>query len=456
MEARYTPQVRHTLDARLQYGAIVGSMAAHLIVVWSAWGTATQSTVLLLFVLRQTGDAVASWLSRGVTQRLPVNAFFTVWNIALTSSFGYFTDWGLPALLLVPLNIAIFEMFGEGDDRPFALVQIAFFGVLLALCASVTTAFMVVTLTFTIWWLTTSRSELLRRSLAAVTDATAQKENEMKSRLQTELELRQAQKLESVGRLAAGVAHEINTPVQFVSDNITFLSESIVALLNVISAYRKAVPLDEQLAAIEEEADLTFVVENLPDALDSVREGLQRITTIVRSMRDFAHPEQKALSPVDVNRAINTVLTICASEYRLVADVVTELGVIPMVMGHRGELSQVMLNLIVNAAHAIDEIVKKGGPRGRITVHTERVGEEVLVRISDTGVGIADDIREHIFDPFFTTKEVGKGTGQGLAIARSVIERHGGTIGFTTETGEGTTFEIRLPITQTESSEGAT
>jgi PAS domain S-box-containing protein len=280
-------------------------------------------------------------------------------------------------------------------------------------------------------------------------DVTAQKKLEM--------ELRQAQKLESVGRLAAGVAHEINTPVQFVSDSVHFLQGGMNDLGTLIGEYRKLHAsvlggvLDQEAAAqatrIVDEIDLDYLLENMPNAFDRSLEGLKRVAVIVRSMKEFAHPDQKEMSAANINQAIQSTLTIARNEYKYVADVETEFGDLPPVRCLLGDINQVILNLIVNAAHAIEDTVKGTENRGLITIRTRRDERAIYIDINDTGGGIPEGIRERIFDPFFTTKGVGKGTGQGLAIARSVIvEKHHGSLTFQSEIGKGTTFTIELPL----------
>src|SRR5579862_2839757 len=282
-------------------------------------------------------------------------------------------------------------------------------------------------------------------------------------------DLTAAQKLESVGRLAAGVAHEINTPVQFVSDNVGFARTSLTDVLAVVESYRalrravegtdaaQASPsgtaghalaeLAAKAAATEQRVDLEYLVENLPKALTDALSGLERIATIVRSMKEFAHPDQSEKTLADLNQAIQSTLTIARNEYKYVAELETDFAELPQVECYLGEINQVVLNLVVNAAHAIAAVVKDSGDRGKLTVCTRQVGESVEISIGDTGTGIAEQARDKIFDPFFTTKEVGKGTGQGLAIARSVVvNKHGGSLTFQTECGKGTTFFIRIPI----------
>ncbi len=270
-------------------------------------------------------------------------------------------------------------------------------------------------------------------------------------------ELAQAQKLESVGRLASGVAHEINTPVQFVGDSVQFVRDAFGDLSRLMAQYallgqraaehpHLAATVAEVRAA-EEAADLEYVMEQVPRALERSLDGLGRVSTLVRSMKEFAHPDQRDKTPADLNHALSTTLTMARNEYKYVAEVDTRFGDLPQVHCHVGELNQVFLNIIVNAAHAIGDLVKGTPEKGRITVETRAEGDEAVIAISDTGGGIPPEIRQRIFEPFFTTKEVGKGTGQGLAIAHNVVvAKHGGTLSVDSRVGEGSTFTIRLPI----------
>jgi PAS domain S-box-containing protein len=266
------------------------------------------------------------------------------------------------------------------------------------------------------------------------------------ARRSLEANLRAAQKLESVGRLASGIAHEINTPIQFVSDNVSFFAESFRALAALLSRYRDSFQSPE-LREAEIEAEVPYLLEDVPRALESSREGLERIATIVRAMKGFAHPEQQKKTDADLNANIQNTLTIARNEYKEVADLVTELGELPPVHCHAGEINQVLLNLVTNAAHAVADVVAQTGKRGRINVRSWRDEGDVVVSIRDTGFGIPPESREKLFEPFFTTKDVGVGTGQGLAIARSlVVDKHGGQITFDSEVGSGTEFRVRLPI----------
>jgi signal transduction histidine kinase len=247
---------------------------------------------------------------------------------------------------------------------------------------------------------------------------------------------------ESIGRLAAGVAHEINTPIQYLSDSVKFIGEGVQELLAHVDALHAA-----QAPKAESNDDIEYLREELPPALKRVSEGLARIAEIVRSLKDFSHADQNHMSAVDLNRAINSTLIVTRSEYVAVADIQTDLAPLPEVMCHGGQINQVLLNLVVNAADAITDVVGRTGCRGVIAVRSRLDGDHAVIEIQDTGGGIPEAIRGSIFDPFFTTKEVGKGTGQGLAIARNVIVKgHHGALDFTTESGVGTTFVIRLPV----------
>ena len=258
------------------------------------------------------------------------------------------------------------------------------------------------------------------------------------------LELRMAQKLEAVGRLAAGVAHEINTPMQFVSDNLTFLAESVDDLAKVIDAYRADRARGDALAA-EVEAD--YLLAELPKAMSRAREGVKRVTDIVRAMKEFSHPNTQARSSADINKALETTLEVARNEYKHTAVVDLDLSPLPLLPCNIGELNQVFLNMLVNASHAI-EAAGKEVSSGRIRIATRHHGADIVITFEDNGCGIEPANLDKIFDPFFTTKEVGKGTGQGLAISRSiVVDKHGGALEVHSVVGSGTRFTIRLPVT---------
>jgi signal transduction histidine kinase len=260
-----------------------------------------------------------------------------------------------------------------------------------------------------------------------------------------------------VGRIAAGVAHEINTSVQFISDSVRFVRHALKDVPRAIADYR-ALAIDaiagkdvttaaRRAHDTDEAADVDYFLKNAPDALDRALEGIGRVGSIVKSMTEFAHPDARTAADVDVNRAIRSTLNMARNEYKGVAEITTEFGDIPAIHCHAGDINQVVLNLVLNAAHAISDVVEGTSAKGRITVRTRAIGDFVEISITDTGAGIPDTVRGRIFEPFVTTKEVGRGAGQGLALSRGiVVEKLEGSLHFETETGKGTTFYIRLPV----------
>lgn len=274
-----------------------------------------------------------------------------------------------------------------------------------------------------------------------------------------QLQLSQQEKLEAIGRLASGIAHEINTPMQFVGDNTRFLGDAFGNLKKLfdshgalLAAARTAGVQGELVRQVEQvhaEVDADYLLGEIPSAIQQTLDGVERVARIVRAMKEFSHPgadDEKTL--VDINKAVENAVTVCRSEWKYVAEVVKELDpALPPAHCIAGALNQALLNIIVNAAQAIADVAgAHGGRKGTITLSTRREGSWTEIRISDTGTGIPEEIRHKIFDPFFTTKGVGRGTGQGLAIAHSVVvDKHRGTLSFETEVGQGTTFIVRLP-----------
>ena len=282
-----------------------------------------------------------------------------------------------------------------------------------------------------------------------------------------EIQLRHAQKLESVGQLAAGVAHEINTPMQYLGDNLEFLQKKMDKLGPVVSSLVKFLESTEEradgtelvssMAADAKKAKLASFVSQAVEAISDSRDGVQHVSRIVRAMKEFAHPGQEEKAPVNINRALESTIAVSTNEWKYVAVIETNFDTsIPLIPAFAGELNQVFLNIVVNAAHAIGDANDGGASgRGTITISTQTVDGRVEVSISDTGPGIPDKIKQRIFDPFFTTKEVGKGTGQGLAIAYSVVvQKLGGRLWCETTVGSGTTFFIQLPIEAVEKTSG--
>jgi len=279
------------------------------------------------------------------------------------------------------------------------------------------------------------------------------------SKLELESQLRQSQKLEAIGQLAAGIAHEINTPIQYIGDNTTFIKQSwkdISELLVAVEDLKKhttAIPsLQSAFDSFDrsfKSADVAYLSQEVPRAIDQTLDGVQRVASIVQAMKEFSHPGSQEKRSVDLNKAIETTATVSRNEWKYVANLEMRLDPnLPLVSCLPGEMNQVLLNLLVNASHAIaDRAAFSGDGMGMITVTSRHCENEAEVMVSDTGVGIPENIRDRVFEPFFTTKELGKGTGQGLALAHSiVVKKHGGRIWFESEVGKGTTFFIRLPF----------
>ena len=289
-------------------------------------------------------------------------------------------------------------------------------------------------------------------------DITKRKQAELE-RQRMEVQLRQAQKLESIGQLAAGIAHEINTPAQYVGDNTGFIKDSFTAILNVLKSHEellaaaRAGTVSPDLLAratmTMAASDLDYLRVQIPLALKETLEGVGRVTKIVRAMKEFSHPGGKEKSPADLNKAIESTVTVARNEWKYLAELKLDLDPnLPFVSCFLGEFNQVILNLIVNATHAIADVIKSNpGSKGLITIQTRRDGDSAEIRVTDTGTGIPEAVRPRIFEPFFTTKAVGKGTGQGLAMVYgTVVNRHGGNVTFESEVGRGTTFIISLPM----------
>jgi PAS domain S-box-containing protein len=296
------------------------------------------------------------------------------------------------------------------------------------------------------WAATAERSQAL--SYAIARDITQERE--------LARELAQAQKLEAVGQLASGVAHEINTPMQYIGDNVQFSLDAFGDLARWVDTVREALGKVElsgaqraQLEELERTTDFAYQLEELPRALGEARDGVRRVAELVKALKEFAHADQPDMETADLNEALGRTLVLTRGVLKHVARVETDYQPLPPVRCHVGLLSQVFLNLLVNAGHAIEDRERRAGAPGprMITVGTRADGEWVEVRITDTGCGIPEAIRDRIFEPFFTTKEVGRGSGQGLPLVRSVVvDRHGGEVSFESQLDVGTTFIVRLPL----------
>lgn len=279
---------------------------------------------------------------------------------------------------------------------------------------------------------------------------------EMDRRESVEAKLQVKQRMESVGQLAAGIAHEINTPIQYIGDTASFLNTACEDLRTYLDAARRMARIPAEspdagashtsLLALEEELDLDFVWDRIPGAFARLFDGVQRVSVIVRAMKEFAHPDRPDMASADINRAIETTVLVSQAEYKRIARLQLSLELHTPAHCHIGQINQVVLNLVVNAAHAITD-AGRTPEEGLIQIRTREEGDHALIEVEDNGCGIPDDVRQRMYDPFFTTKEVGRGSGQGLALARAIIvENHGGQIDVRTELGKGTCFSLRLPF----------
>ena len=265
-------------------------------------------------------------------------------------------------------------------------------------------------------------------------------------------ELERTEVLQNLGMLGAGIAHEINTPIQFIGDNLHFLNDSFKDVFTLVEVYDKMLgqgqaDSNEQIGRARKDADLDFIVDEIPQAIEQSLEGVGRVLTMVSAIREFSHIDDRRVAMADINKALTSTIAISRNEVKYVADLTTDLDEhLPMVMCCVDDMNQVFLNLIINAAHSITDVVEGTNNRGLITIKSAIVDRDVLITISDTGKGISADIQEKIFEPFFTTKG-SKGTGQGLPYVRSiVVEKHKGILELDSEEGNGTTFTIRLPL----------
>lgn len=301
---------------------------------------------------------------------------------------------------------------------------------------------------------------LLERSIelasAELFDRNAQLERDLEAIKRLELGLFQAEKLRAVGQLAAGIAHEINTPIQYVGDSVHFLKSAFSDLTQLGERVREICQAleggnvtTELLVALQSAAadmELDYLLCELPKAFEQTLDGIKRVTNIVAAMKEFGRVDQPHKVLTDLARCVNNTLTVAHNELKYLADVEVTLEPVPAVLCHPGELSQVLLNLLVNAAHAIDGRFHQDGHKGRVRVSMQQQAKEVVISIADNGCGIPEALKLRIFEPFFTTKPVGKGSGQGLAISRSMMEKQGGSLSFESRENEGTTFFVRIPL----------
>lgn len=281
---------------------------------------------------------------------------------------------------------------------------------------------------------------------------------EIARRKRMETELARAQRLESIGRLAAGIAHEINNPNQYIGDNVRFMQRAFADFLKLLGALRGLIQAIQQGSAVDrlaaeaqaswEQLGADELAEEFPKAAREALEGVESIARTLRALKAFAQAETEQKALIDVGQAIENAIIVCRNEWKNAAEVTTDLQPdLPLLPCVPGQFNEVILNLLRNAAQAIADAAKSGPPlKGKITVRARRDADMVEIRVEDTGIGIPEHVRSRIFDPFFTTRPVGQGSGQGLAIAHAVVKRHGGTLSFESHTGRGTTFVVRLPL----------
>jgi len=275
-------------------------------------------------------------------------------------------------------------------------------------------------------------------------------------RITLEQQLLQAQKLEAIGQLAAGVAHEINTPLQYIQNNTTFLKASVddlTTLLQTLQALASAeVPGRpeklEQLMTDVAQCDLDFILTEVPLSVNETLDGISHIVKIVSAMKEFSHPGNQDMVPTDLNSLIENAVVLSKNEWKYVAELSTDLDPsLPHLDCHPGSWRQLVLNLIVNSAHAIEPVAKASGGSGTILIRTRRTADYLELQVEDSGIGMTAEVQERIFEPFFTTKEVGRGTGQGLAIVYDlVVNKHQGSVACSSEPGRGTVMTLRVPF----------
>ncbi len=270
--------------------------------------------------------------------------------------------------------------------------------------------------------------------------------------------LERTQMLQNLGKLTAGIAHEINTPIQFIGDNLQFISDSFTDILFLLSDYEELINdvaktanlenHDKHIISAKEKVDIDFIAKEIPQAINQSIDGIKRVSTMISAMRDFSHIDERRFALADLNKTIKSTVVILRNEIKYVADVETELDEnLPAIMCCIDEIQQVFLNLIINAAHSIKDVLQDDGGRGLIKVSSKIQDQYAVFTITDTGKGISQELREKIFEPFFTTKGPGEGTGQGLSIVQAaIVEKHKGKLELESTVGVGTTFTIYIPI----------
>lgn len=301
----------------------------------------------------------------------------------------------------------------------------------------------------------------VKANLADIAEAQARKlENTIRELQQTQAQLVQTEKMSSLGQLVAGVAHEINNPVNFIAGNINHITEYIQDVLNLIQLYQKQYPIPtSEIGEYIDEIDLDFLSEDLPKIVGSMRVGVDRICAIVQSLRNFSRFDEADVKPVDIHDGLESTLLILQSKLKAKADrpaieVVKRYSSLPLVECYAGQLNQVFMNLLSNAIDALDgcRAYAAGEAMPKISIETTlKEPDSVLIKMTDNGPGINDKVKAKLFDPFFTTKPIGKGTGLGLSISYQIVaEKHQGKLWCDSEPGQGSIFWIEIPLSQPE------
>lgn len=298
-----------------------------------------------------------------------------------------------------------------------------------------------------------SKLKFTEESDQALREERAEQQSLIKQLQTTKDQLMQADKMASIGQLAAGVAHEINNPVGYINSNIGILKEYLNELFKMLDTYEQAEELLDpdsvqlqRISSLKQEVKLDFLKEDIIDLLNESLEGVTRVKQIVQDLKDFSHEEVEEWQWVDLHHGLDRTLNIVNNEIKYKAEVIKEYGDLPLVECQSQKVNQVFMNLLVNAAHAIED-------RGEISIHTGFSDEWVWVEVTDTGKGIEPENKKHLFEPFFTTKPMGAGTGLGLSVSYAIVDKHGGRIDVESEVGKGTTFRVWLPVQQNQEAE---
>lgn len=433
----------------------------------------------IFFILRNPGDkfnqyviSVSQLMYSGLLIHLTGGRIETHFHVFGSMAFlAFYRDWKvlIPATLITAtdhLARAVFwpeSIFGVITSAPWRAVEHAGW----VIFENIFLTYSCVMGMKEVWMIADRQAELEMvngRIEQAVHERTRERglafealEQEIQDRTRLESELVEAQRLETIGQLAAGIAHEINTPAQYVADNTRFLQSEFSSILKIIDQYASQLDSNspskswaersQEIADSLQTIDYEFIRDEIPLAINQSLEGIERISGIIKAMKDFSHPGSDERVFADLNTAIKSTAMVCSNKWKFFADLELELDeALTPIPCYTSQLNQVFLNLIVNAVDAIESRFSDSGERGIIKIRTKNEIGAVVISVEDNGIGMSQEVSEKMFNPFYTTKEVGKGTGQGLSISRDIIvNKHQGVIRCTSEVGVGTTFTIVLP-----------